>query len=902
VSEIHGPLAADLDLNLDSGDHLGDIDPTPGRSRIAARIRWALYLLIAGICIYRIWVFRPIPLDDGPGALRPLLYGWFTRGLALFATPNDAFSTWSQCCLAALLFITFLAILNFVWREDLIRIPTGVGRVLCSPVLFWSLLAVTLVFCRLPILLKGELNPDESQFLASAEKLFYDLNFFRSVDCGTSGPVNIYPLMLPAIFGFSPDLASSRLIGVIAVFLSIYWLYRAVKLVSNERLARLSILPVAGTFAMFRHGELVHYSSEHIPFLLVSLAIYQGAKVITDAHRQLTPNLFWIGFLASAAYFTKMQAVPIIVSIGVVSFACIWFSGYRLRVWHSACLGIAGALVPILCVLASCLEGGVFRDFWRTYVRANMLYANAANGDGTLKGFAEYVSALPEVRVYLFAVFAIVVAHLISKKREAGNGSQSSFAELLVLSAAISASALLSSAERSSVYAYLAILCICAAPVYFLFQLQERTVRQDPVKWFGLLAVLSTAVAAYCVYKPHRYFFHYLLFLYIPLGAVVGYLLSGDTRTEDGQLPSQSGRIFRSRRKGDGRVAFLGTALVLTLSCQIYLWSFQNPTDFNLPAGLAAPEGNLIRYLTAPHSKIFVWGWALNPYFSSGRVSAARDTNVMTSFQSYRGIPPVYTPTPQTERLSSIYRKRMLRDLQADPPALFIDAIGPTSWFIQQREYWGFELVPSIKDFVERRYVHLIDIYGQRYFMRRDLAAKREAEFSRPLLNVACEATALRCYDHPITLPTELPPTNIPQHARIDITFTPIHNQLGPATVFNSEKTPSSYRGLRLQYVEKNRYVLLIGVGDRWVISKSFSKPQGSTAFASIELDGTDAKLKEDGRLIDDIHLPHPFVDSGGPLNLGSWISGVDPFSGTVQFVQILDLNRKQNKNIGRAS
>lgn len=903
MSETDGPLTADLDLKLDSGDHLGEMEAARRRSRMATRIRWAIYSLIAAICVYRIWVFRPIPLDDGPGALRPLLYGWFTRGLTLFATPAEAFSSWSESCLAALLAIMFLAVLNYVWREDLIPLPTRVGRVLCSPALFWSLLALTLVFCRVPILLKGELNPDESQFVASAEKLFYDANYFRSVDCGTSGPLNVYVLMLPAVFGLSPDLASSRLIGVAAVFLSIFSLYRALRLVSNERLARLSILPVAGTFAMFRHGELVHFSSEHIPFLLVSLAIYQGAKVITDTHKQLMPNLFWMGFLASAAYFTKMQAVPIILSIGVVAFAYVCSSRDKPRVWRSTRLGVAGALVPVVCILACCLGGGVFRDFWRTYVRANMFYANAGNPDVSVPSFAEYVSNLVEMRAYLFTVFAIVVAYLIRNKRKSPNASQASFIELLVLSAAISANALLSSTERSSVYAYLAILCICAAPVYFLLVLQQRALRQDPAKWFGLLAVFSTAVAVYCVYKPHRYFFHYLLFLYIPLGAVVGYLVSGENRTEECRIPFQAGRISRFRRIVDARMAFLGTALALTLSSQIYLWSFQNPTDFNLPPGLAAPEGNLIRYLTSPKAKIFVWGWNLNPYFSSGRVPATRDTTVITSFQSYRGVaPPVYMPTPQSERLTSIYRKRMLRDLQADPPALFIDAVGPTSWFLQQRQYWGFELVPPIKDFVDRKYVHLIDIYGQRYFMRRDLVAKRDLEFNQPLPKASCAAAAIRCYDHAITLPTELPPTNIPQHARIDIEFMPIHEQLGPATVFNSEKTPASFRGLRLQYVEKDRYALLIGVGDHWVISKSFPKRQGRAALVSVELDATKARLQADGRLIDEIHLPHPFADSGGPINLDSWIGGVDPFSGIVRFVQILDLDRKQSKPIGEAS
>src|SRR4051794_8317182 len=370
------PLEADIQLDIQPGDSFPDKQPARRPWGVSSLVRWSIYLLIAGFCLYRISVFRPIPLDDSTGALRPLLYRGLLGYLGLFANPGDAFLTWSQLCLAGLVTVALLAAINFAWSENLLRLPDRVAQLLSSRALFWSLLAFTLLICRVPALLKGELNPDESQFLASAQKLFYDPNFFRSVDCGTSGPLNIFPLMLPAIVGLSPDLASSRLIGVIAVFLSIFFLYRAFTIVGNERLARLAVLPVAGTFALFRQGELVHYSSEHIPFLLVSLSLYQGARVLTAAKRHVMPNFFWIGFLASAAYFTKMQAIPIILSIGAVSFAHVCSTGFGHKVWRSVWSGCVGVLVPILCVVVVCLQGGVLGDFWRTYVRANMNYAN----------------------------------------------------------------------------------------------------------------------------------------------------------------------------------------------------------------------------------------------------------------------------------------------------------------------------------------------------------------------------------------------------------------------------------------------------------------------------------------------------------------------------------------------
>src|SRR5262249_17754121 len=140
-------------------------------------------------------------------------------------------------------------------------------------------------------------------------KLFYDANYFRSVDCGTSGPLNIYPLMLPAIFGLSPDYASSRLVALGSEFLCIYLLFITVARLAPEPVARLAILPLFGAFAVFRHQDLVHYSSEHIPILLVTFALYLAVRVLNNPQRYHVPVLF-LGLLACAAFFSKMQALP----------------------------------------------------------------------------------------------------------------------------------------------------------------------------------------------------------------------------------------------------------------------------------------------------------------------------------------------------------------------------------------------------------------------------------------------------------------------------------------------------------------------------------------------------------------------------------------------------------------
>jgi hypothetical protein len=63
--------------------------------------------------------------------------------------------------------------------------------------------------------------------------------------------------------------------------------------------------------------------------------------------------------------------------------------------------------------------------------------------------------------------------------------------------------------------------------------------------------------------------------------------------------------------------------------------------------------------------------------------------------------------------------------MMEDPPEMFIDAVGPTSWALTDRKAYNFEQFPEIETFVRLNYAYLADQYGQRYFLRRDLAARK---------------------------------------------------------------------------------------------------------------------------------------------------------------------------------
>jgi hypothetical protein len=107
-----------------------------------------------------------------------------------------------------------------------LRTPTSkLQKFLLSNLIFITSLVTFILAARWPGFLPPMLNPDEALFTAGAIKLLKDPVFWRAVDTGSSGPLNVYPLTLPAFFGFRIEYASSRVIGLIMIIAAIVCLY-----------------------------------------------------------------------------------------------------------------------------------------------------------------------------------------------------------------------------------------------------------------------------------------------------------------------------------------------------------------------------------------------------------------------------------------------------------------------------------------------------------------------------------------------------------------------------------------------------------------------------------------------------------------------------------------------------
>ncbi len=896
------------DLHFKRGS-LGDSSAQHQKQRgfqLTSRTKWSIYLAVVAFCIYRLIVFQPQPLD-APGTLRPILYAAFKWFVGKFLTPEDAFTAWSGICSAALLVPVALAVLYFARRHGLIRMSHKAAQVLCSNWLFFGSIAACLILCRFPTLIQKDFNPDEGAFLAAANKLFFDPNFFHSVDCQTNGPLNVYPLMMPAIFGISPDLASGRILVIVIIVVCAVLFYRTVFLLAPTDLARFSVLPFVTAMAVFNHSDLRHYSSEYVPVLLISVAVYLAVRIFCNSGNS-QKHLFSIGMLSTAAFFSKMQSVPIVLSVGLVALAHVYLTRSIGTRWRPVLVFVAGTVPLVLINLVMCLVGGVWKDFWISYIRANVYYAQMGDQNlvRDLRPFIDFLLANHESRSFLFTAAAFGIAYVIERVWRPRSSSEGLLLVIFTgVSGFLAAQLTSPSADGASGSTYLAVVAMWIVPICCAVLLCSRSLSISSADWFGSLSLLLVSASLYAIYATHRPFPHYLLFLFFPLSAAMSWMLikqAGPLNTNEIGIP-----VTRTVSTNIPRgLPFMGLLLVLTLAYQTYEWSFQDPKFFTTPvATIRTDEGDFVRSVTDPGPTVFVWGWNSMPFIGAGRVPATRDLQILNCFRGLDFGTFKYYPNRQNEEINNYYLKRMMHDLHANKPELFVDALSFASWVINDRKHLGFEQFPEVDRFVRTNYVFLTERYepgaggGQgleRYYLRRDLLAK-----SVPAnLSKSCAPRVLACFSVPpdasstddrLFAAQVLPQARIPSHALIEAEFVPIGLQAENATVFNNEAVARSFRGFRFQTIGGDRYRLLLGLGDRWAFSKSVFLPRGKRASISIEIERNYAYFRCNGIAVDDIELSSPVADSPGPITLGSWIDGQCRFSGAIPFFQIVNLN-----------
>jgi hypothetical protein len=412
------------------------------------------------------------------------------------------------------------------------------------------------------------LDPDEAQWLASAMKYHANMTTWLSVDTTSSGPVNIFPLMWPFLFGADTGFAVARITTI--ALLCGTWLLTFSALAPAPRSVRIC---VAAYLMVFLGGTqasgFLHYSSEVVPVFLLMCAL---RIILLGVERPLTTaQICMAGLCLGLVPFAKLQAI--IIAVAMAAILCGQLVLQARRPYRTGALLLFSACLPGLVLLAPLAAAGGLPDFWSSYVGFATNYLG--KGWGEIPASNKFVASTRALRVILGG--ALIRGYV------------------LVM----------------AVTTFLALV----APVKEVAGGGEARARlfksPQTVRWVTVLAVLGSSLWA--VMAPARPYAHYASLVLWPAALVAGLAWSLDT-------PSP-------RRDWTGSSAYSvigGISIVLLLGLAIG----ERSTSYDLEiVGMESlfRSGQLFTDPDADRGRVLIWGWMPQWYVWSGWTPATRD-------------------------------------------------------------------------------------------------------------------------------------------------------------------------------------------------------------------------------------------------------------------------------------
>ena len=552
---------------------------------------------------------------------------------------------------------------NLLERLSALRIP--------SPAVVTALMVACVFLLRMPaILYAHELGEDESQMFSQGMRFLVDPVPWRGVDGTTSGPLNSYLVSLVLLLGIKPGFVMGHVLAAVLICLQLVVAHRTLLRLGSQRTAAWGMVPMVLFFCITGINDYLHYSSELLPSLLLSLGFYCFVVWMEDRPgRGASFQTFLVllsGLLWGTAPWAKLQAGPISGVLGIVFLATVLTGvihplGISRRVVQSLTF-CAGALLPGAVILAIVLHAGVYRDFWNSYILENLAFAGAEPWTQTLTDCVQALFSVGMGPIFLINVLA---------------------AGFLV------------HARRTN-----------PAP--------KLPLRQ---RWANGALLLFLGTALFTAVRPATFFLHYLQFMVYPMICLTAGLMSRATP------------IFRNFRQGNRRMPVavntaFGAILAYCLVNSVLYVTFSGFAILDLFRPQSDPNDKIAAVVkklgtTRPVQNMMVWGWAAGVYVASGIPPATRDSITQRAIEK--------------GPMQAYYRQRLLGDLRGNMPDLFVDAIGPGTFKWFWKENYGYESNPELKEYIDRNY-DLVDILALRpgkvpvrFFARRGAASQQQA-------------------------------------------------------------------------------------------------------------------------------------------------------------------------------
>jgi hypothetical protein len=495
---------------------------------------------------------------------------------------------------------------------------------------------------RLPaILYPHELNPDESQMFSQGMKFLLDPVPWRSVDGTTGGPLNSYVVTLVLWLGIKPGYVMGHTLAAALICLQLVVAYRTLLRLGSQRTAAWGMAPIVLFFCVTGINDYLHYSSELLPALLLSLGFYCAVAWMQDCReRSSLPRallVFLSGLLWGAAPWSKLQAGPI---SGVLGIWMLWAIARGAagplqtsrKVMQSLIFG-AGALLPAAVILGTVVRSGVYRDFWLSYIVTSLEFTGTEPWTRTL---LDCLQALFSIGIGPLSLMSMLGAGLLVYGRRTSKG-------------------------------------LDVSP-------RQRWLYGGLLLYFG--------AGLFAVARPSTFFLHRLVFLVYPMACVAAGLVSR-------AMP-----VFRSQLQG-GRKLPVPVLALLGAIMSYYLFNAALYVAFcavTIPEMFhPQPDSNdriaaVIEKLktSRPVASMAIWGWASGVYVVSGIPPATRDAVTTYAIEKW--------PT------QAYFGHRFVSDLRNKTPDLFVDAMAPGT-FTWWKELSAYESNSELKSYIDENYV-----------------------------------------------------------------------------------------------------------------------------------------------------------------------------------------------------
>ena len=245
-----------------------------------------------------------------------------------------------------------------------------------------GLLALALFFLlHLPtIVYDAEINPDESQMITQAFTLFHDPVYFRSVDGTTGGPLNSYFLIIPGLLGLPFDYITAHFTAFCLVAGYLWLLFVVAGRWFGQSIAPLALVPFVFMLGLTQNGDFLHYNSELVALLLLSVSYYLYATLLPQKNPSLV-RIGLIGLLLGMIPFGKLQAIPLAAVVGLFVGLDVLTRKNLLtsaKVSRIAALVAGSVAFPLLVILLT-TAAGVYDDLLTFYLKGNFQYGSDTN-------------------------------------------------------------------------------------------------------------------------------------------------------------------------------------------------------------------------------------------------------------------------------------------------------------------------------------------------------------------------------------------------------------------------------------------------------------------------------------------------------------------------------------------